>query len=398
MNKSSYILTLCFISVFTLFSCEKDNLSESGIIEPELPVAETTEVNPLVSRTKKSKDQTGLDLGCFTINFPFNLVNEDGDIVTIASDIDFESLLEIELFIDFEYPLSISTLDGDELVVNNGEELSDAFAACVPFAEWTEEFPAYNIGFENSCFTLEYPITLTDLDGNEIEVNSDEELNSLLSTDIHFFKYPISVLDQEENVADLGNEEELFNALFSCNDWEYADSIHFEFDGGLDVFGCFNVQFPVSLKNGDGTVQIANDNEELNEYIFLGDFTDFVYPVTFIAEDGNTEIVNDASGLEELFSSCFTEFDLNIDLWSLLAISSQAEFSELICYDLVFPIEGYNEILGDTITVNNPDEILNLIEFYQVVFPIEIVLSADDTTVAIEDVQSFFNVLEESCN
>jgi len=381
-----------------MFSCEKDNLNESGIILPELQV-ETTEVNPLVNRTKKSNDQSGLDLGCFTINYPFSLVAEDGSVVSIESDSDFDDLVEVELFIDFEYPLSITNSDGEVQDVNNEEDLSNAFATCVPLDEWGEGFPAYNIGYDNSCFTIIYPITVVDLEGDEIEVNSESEFNSLISTDIHFFDFPISIEDLDGNLKEIDSEDDLFNELFSCNDWIYADSLDVQFGGVVEVFTCLNIQFPVNIETGKGDIKEVNSDEELNEFIFKGDFTDFAYPVEFIDEEGNILVAEDAEGLDIIIESCFDGFvfDFEIDLWSLLALSNQAEIPETTCYDLSFPIQGYSDISEETITVNSPSEILALTEFYEVVFPFNIVLSSDGSTVSIEDQDTFFSILEE-CN
>jgi len=67
------------------------------------------------------------------------------------------------------------------------EELAELFAECLPDGGWEEgDFPAYLINFETSCYTLQYPIDLQDVNGDVITAENEAEFTGAISEEIYF--------------------------------------------------------------------------------------------------------------------------------------------------------------------------------------------------------------------
>ena len=109
-------------------------------------------------------------------------------------------------------------------------------------------------------------------------------------------EFPIEVTDEEGNVISVANEDELDELFDEC----YGDEDdEYEF--------CFDLVFPITVELPDGTSQVANDYEELDEIIFTWfennpsseEFPTFTFPIEVDFGDGDVVTVNNEEELEE---------------------------------------------------------------------------------------------------
>jgi len=276
-----------------------------------------------------------------------------------SSTIEFNSLEEFlaleedeeNYLVDFVYPISVVDEEGEASTVNNIEELSDIFISCIPDSGWTggwEDggFPVFDIDFENSCFQLIYPITVVNLDQEEQTVDNEAALASLVasSEDIYFFQFPIGVTLEDGETLFLESSEDLFEAFLLCDD--FSNPCDTLISGGGQI-ACYELDFPVSLLLDNGTVVVANDEDEFYNYFFEGNVDDFKYPITLIDEDGEAIIVKSEEEFEEALALCF-DGELLDGLAYLLFIYATEED----CFEINYPLTLVNSS-GEISTVVN---------------------------------------------
>lgn len=391
------------VSMLLFSSCGKENIEETGVIEGETPDPVEIVVNPLLSRSGGGVTG-GLDFDCFEINFPFSFLKADESELEITSEADLEvafSSAELEI-VDFVYPLDVTLENGDVTQVENGEELAELFAACVPGGGWDEDdFPAYQISDENSCFALVYPLDLKDLDGDIITVEDEDAFNAALAAEPYLFVFPLSLIDEETNVFTVANVDGLFEVLLSCNEWEWevSDSTNvWEWETGFEYIGCYMVEFPLAVIVDGETVTVDN-HEELCDLMLQGNLEGYAYPMTLTDEEGSIVSVLDEEGLEELLAECW-DFPIEIDDLILLYFGTQdISGGGSGCYEIEFPISTYENEFQEAGEFANQEELDQGISsgeyFCCLEYPVSVVLNSDSSTVVLENEADLFQLLSE---
>ena len=370
------------LAVLALTACQKDEIFEPVTEVPEIEPTET-HVNGLLARSASSSD--GLDLGCVSIDYPFDLLLLDSSIVEITSEDDFIIVFnnEYNLPLDFVYPLSVTNEDGESSSVNNAEELAEIFADCIPNTGWDDDFndwffPAWVISFENSCYQLAYPVTLLDTDSVAVTADDEEDLINLLANgDIYSFAFPLNLEDEEGNTVMAENADDLFDLLADCSPNPGPGGC------GIGTFGCYQLGYPVTLVLIDGTSVTVNDDDEFAVVLVSGEWADFGYPLTLIDEDGNEIIVNNEEELHEALFDC-----------SGFGEGPISELSDFFCYDAVYPFSVNDLNTGNTITFNDSEEWFdyqygnpNAWPQYEIIYPLTLVNTetGEETTVNNDD-------------
>ncbi len=388
------------LSLFTLLliiglsSCKKEE-----IIDIQEPVLE--ELVPTISSTNQlvfnvqSNSADGLDLDCFTVDFPFGL-NADGEITTVNSEEEFFEVLESEpLVIDFVYPVNVTYDDGETAVANNGEELGELFAACIPDTGWSgnDGFPAFLICDINSCYQLVYPIGLNDGQGNDFSAASEEEFVELIVNNPElYFNFPISLIDEDGMIVTANNDDELFGLVASCDN-NYNPGIDTT-NYGIGGIGCLAFSYPFDVVDFDGNVVTLNDENDYANAMISG-IQGFVYPLSVIDADGNIVVVNSD---EELANALFDCFDGPI-LTPIIGHILQSSLMGGTCYDLVYPLTGSDMFTGETIEITSDQGALDLVNNstgdYTLDFPLSVVKISTGETVTIADIEAYFLFLSD---
>jgi len=382
-------------------SCQKDaEIDNTGIVDPVIET-ETIELNPIVARNGGANGD-GLDFDCFSITYPFDMVEEDGTIHTVDSEESFVTLFDEEVFVvDFVYPLNIEDQDGNSSEVNDGEELAEAFALCLPDGGWQEGYPAYLIDAENSCFDLAYPVSLIDWDGNTLEVADEDALTSAVAEGIYLFAFPLNLIEEDGTTLTVNNTDGLIDALVSCNGIEIPDT--FLVGGGIEYLGCYIIEFPLELVLLDGTTVTVNNHEEYCDLMLQGEIANYAFPLTLTDEEGHVTTVTNEAELEALLSECWDDFffadgyfELSILYTGTLQVNPETMEP---CYEIVFPL--YLDYDGEVEELQDYDaleEILSVLDpeayEFELQYPIELTL-ADGTVATVNNFEESAILLEE---
>jgi hypothetical protein len=399
MNK--YKLLFFTLLIFVIASCNKEtNIDE--IDKKDDPTKVEIEItNSLLERSVVQSN--GLDMECFTILYPFSVVDINNKISVIQSESDFTFLFQDSVnntIVDFVYPLSIDD-DGIKSQINNIDELSTAFAECVPDGGWTQGdiFPAYLIDLDNSCYTMVFPISLKNDQGSITIVNNETELNQSVASEVQYFVYPFALKNESNTTTTVTNNETLFNALISCGGFE-IDSFSIDWETGFNSIGCYELKFPANIVLKNGSIKTVNNHEELCALMLEGKMKEYAFPLTIINENNEEIVVNNIAELEEKIEDCTP--DLDGDFGAFLLYSGAVDSSGVsACFTINFPVTLYtydfNGNEQETIAGNLETFVITILNggMVKLKYPVSVVLLKDNSTVTIEKQEDLFEILAE---
>ncbi|MGK0391818.1 MAG: hypothetical protein ACI94Y_004585, partial [Maribacter sp.] len=181
MKFLSKISLLILFTGLLLTSCQQEDFDEIIVEDPTYQPEEVVVNNLFNVLMLNTSNQ--LDLGCVTINYPFDFELASGSSLTINSMSDFEAALNVNTAdpaVNFVFPIGIIDSEGNNIQVNSNEELGTTFAACIPNTTWDDASESGNVLpaflFEDLCLDLVYPINMEDGSGNTYTANDELEL------------------------------------------------------------------------------------------------------------------------------------------------------------------------------------------------------------------------------
>lgn len=395
------LLSFLFVLSLMVVSCSKEPIINEEEIEAEIDPTEEIDQNALFTRSVTSED--GLDLDCFTILYPFDIIDIDGETYTVNNNDEFNTYFDESgetNIVDFVYPLNIEFEDGSTSSVESGEALGEAFANCLPNS-WEEgAFPAYLINDENSCLTLQYPVTVTDLEGEASTYDDEDSFVAALAEEPLFFVFPITLTNLDGETIVANDVDELLTALFDCNDLEIDTTIWSD-EGGFDFIGCYEIQFPFGVVLTDGSTVEVNNHMEYCDLLLEGNVAGFDFPMTLVGEDGEIE-VNSEEELNELLLDCFDFEQVVGDLINLyLGALGSDSLGIDPCYEISFPItaqeiDWQGTVLGET-SFNSLDEITALLEtgefpLLNVNYPVTVTIISTEEVIELQSTEDLFDL------
>lgn len=374
--KTSFLRTLaqfCFVFILStlIISCnETDSLTDTTNNGRSFKTAARSITAPNATATNPNSLNHSSELLqdlCFEFVYPIQ-VNDGTQNITVNSNQELGTYLDgLASGTDpvFVFPLDIKWDDEVE-TLQNMEQLEEAFEDCF------EDF--------EDCFTLNYPLTVTDGNGNNVEVNNEDELVSfylgLDDTAEPNFVYPISVTMVEDgSTVTINNDEEFDEILEDCFDFEDCD---------FDDFDCFEIQYPITATSAaTGEITINNDDELDDYFDQLGDNEEpqITFPIVIVFEDNTEKTINTLEELEEEYDECYDdEYEID-DCFTFaypltlikednttVTVNSDDEFDTFIDglgddeeFDFQYPFSVLLEN-GQTQTVNNEDEFFDLFD------------------------------------
>ncbi len=334
MNQSIFRMVL--LAAFFIQSCTKDINIDSEILTPDPPIVSVT--NNLLERS--IVNSTGIEMECFKVIYPFSLLSLDGSKYLVTSDEDFNKLNQDSNFYnieDFEYPINII---GNETALttalNNKEDLINAFTHCFPIIDNPDpnQFPCYLINEDNSCFTLHYPITIKNEKGSVLTVATEAELNLLIANELNYFVFPLKLNKEDGTLLTIYNIDGFFDALISCN--SIKDSI-IDWNLGNSALGCYDFQFPVSVKLNDASIKTLSDIESFNNIILQGKLEAFLFPLTLIKDDGTLIVANTQAEFDTFIEDCNTTTETTGTAFILFFVNFDS-LGNAPCYTINYPI------------------------------------------------------------
>lgn len=381
-------VSLLVLLALTLFSCGKNQ----DIIETD-PVIPKTEVVNNIFGNLKTNTITGLELGCFSISYPFSLIKTTGESILISNEAAFNAvnLANNKDIADFVYPVNIIR-DGQQESIKTIRELAALFASCIPLSGYSaDNFPAFLLNYDNSCYKIKYPINLKDPDGKKIVANSEAEFSDILAAnDLIFFSWPILIEKQGDYQVEINSPAELLQSLISCdNIISPNDSINF------DKIGCFDIVYPISFKTIGGIKSISS-SEQLIVMLLKGEIIDFNYPIKL--KSGQTGIVTifNESDLNFLLNEYCGDCGCTGDIFYLI-IGDPYFTMDAQCYKIQYPISITKEN-GNNKVFNSDSEIEQFVNSFpndpgKLNYPLKIKMIGSGEIVTINKFDELLDIL-----
>lgn len=398
MNK--YFLLVVSVFFMVLTSCNSDLNTDEIIETPDLPVLSAT--NNLLTRTVTAEN--GFHMACFQVVYPFSLIDVNDEQYNVTSDTDFNVLVAdstILKIVDFLYPISIEKEDGaGQVTINNGLELFNVFASCVPDSVVTTEgdFVAYLINGENSCYNLQYPLALKDVENQTVFAQDESDFNELLTSGLYFFQFPLQLTKNDGTTLTVVDGNTLFDALIACN--PYVDSTY---TSGA-VVGCYTIVFPCNVRLINGTNKAIANSDEFTKVLISNKFEDFTFPLTIKDENGIEYIANDQAEFDALLQLCDNNPLPVGSAFRLLSASLDTSNVSGPCFTIQFPIQivlMVDSTINQVQTINSTEELLITVLGQgwlsaNLVYPVDLKLK-DNTIVGIKN-ETELDTLIENCD
>ena len=425
MKVLRFPILFLFAALLIVQSCSKDDEFDTTTTEQnDTPEPKNvTEENSLLKRANADDDQgESLGLDCISIQFPFEVVDEDGNTYSVNGLVDFENLIYdtsgVAVIVDFNYPITALNESGETVTIGSAEELGELFASCIPDIAWSEDdFPAFLIDNVTSCFALDYDeLYVQDEDGNEIKIDDEDDFIEIIAEQFILFVYPFNLIGEDGTVVTVNSTRELFDALASCNgiyqdSLDYGGDWDYDFDEGFEYIACYQLAFPYSVELTDGSQVSVQNHQQLCDLLVQGSIVDYVYPISLTDEEGNAVTVNNAEELNEQIESCYDDYgdygdgfvEFDTAFFALLTLVYEAYDFEgnALCLDIQFPI---NLVMTDdsgavqTEVVESREDFIILTEtsFFNVSveLPITATRVSDQEVLTIEDVETLIQELE----
>lgn len=415
MKHFSKLSFLLLLTGLLFVSCDRDNLDETIVPDPGFE-PEVVVVNNLINALTTTTNE-GYELGCLSIDYPFELLLEDGGTIEVFTDEELEIALDQETpfqVVDFIYPLTVTTEDGESIQVNSNEELAMLFASCIPEDGWDDTttvsgnmvIPAFL--FEELCFDLVYPVNLQDADDNEyVAVTEAALIDLIITTPSLAFTLPLTVTDENGEEVIIESVAEFYSLYYDCDGntapgTEGGILIDFsELDGDCE-FEDLSIQFPYDILTEDGeSITLENENQEA-ALILSGVHYTIVYPFNLVDADGTVVTINDELQFIELILPCFIEIGVegpcDGDAHVGLFFNAHNIFTVYDCpFEINYPVDVI--IDGTPTTLNNVNDYFNetgapsSFGDVDLVYPITVTVEADGSTVELNSDQDVCDFL-----
>lgn len=299
--KKYFFITLS--ALFLLSSCQQEDLDNEGIIvDPDPEVEIVVDPNPLLSQGSSSSD--GYQLSCFSVDYPFELIDADGVTYQVNNEDELNSVIESSDCVEFVYPLNITFDDGTTDTITEYYDLLEAYASCEP-KEGCDGDYAFLINSEDDCHEFVYPFELVDEDQNIITVADEQEFVAAVAEEsILSFSYPLTLEHVDGNTRVFENEEDLNLALYGCSEEVglFMSTLQFEAIIRLD---CVDITYPMTVTLLSGVNAEINDDDELMSYdLATIESVKLPIEITILATGTTEEIYESITLLDLTFEHC----------------------------------------------------------------------------------------------
>ena len=327
--KIAHTFILGFLLVMLSFqSCEQGEFSEGD----EFPVAQKSialriTMNSILIESDSITEPT-LSGACFNFSYPITFEYNTGTLVTVENKDGLIAVLSNETtdlyIIATVMPFDVVLEDGDLLTISNEEDFFTLLESCdtivIPFAEETP----------NSCFEFVFPFQVITTDESIYTIGSDETFDEFLSEHMYDwdleFVYPLEVINVEGETIVVTNEYDFFEILTTC-------------DYGCD---CYTDYDPVCVETDFGIIEFPNACEAECEGFLEADFID-CEPIDSCMI---TYIDLDVSGCEDDSYSVTIEINytlspMNENSFELYDLYSETIIGVYLLSDLPLTIEDF---------------------------------------------------------
>lgn len=389
-----YLFYLFILSIW-MTSCGVEEFDDSST-ETETFEPDTVYVNNILTKAIGSASSQGVVIECITVAFPFQMVDVVGTLYDVDSSDDFLKLVtdSSATIVDFAYPLTIIDNIGIEFIVQDLWEFAAHSAGCFPDSVSTvsDMFPAYVINFQNSCYSLDYPINVQNINGDIYTIADERTFIQKHAAESLYFVFPLTLIDIDNQTFEAYDAFSLANLLMACNGSGWIDTTFVQINQ-FAYYACYEYVFPINILVFGQTEPISIPDATTLGHVFMqGRFIDYTYPLTLRNLDGEQIIAYSQSDLNDFANQCPVSGDL------FFLIYKTEIFSAVPCYDLVFPI-SVSKFNGPNITLQSYQEINSFMlqdstfSEYSTNYPVSIVLKANNQTQILQSLDDLINVI-----
>lgn len=249
---------------------------------------------------------------CYSLSYPLDLEDLEGEVITIEDEAALADAIASDDYF-FVYPITLIDEDGEEIEVRDTDDMFNALISCNGF-EIEDTLYDWEIGFEFlGCYELFFPFGLVLQDGQEVTVENHEEYCDLiLYGQIEGYDYPLTLINIDGEEVIVNSEDELNVALEECNNILFGGPDLFLLFGGsqpteLGGEPCYDIVYPISAATETGDSYTFENEEALVEFIETSSNSSLLvdYPVTIIlTEDGSEVELGSAEENFNLLISC----------------------------------------------------------------------------------------------
>lgn len=262
---------------------------------------------------------------CYELVYPVTLQDWDGVTYTANDEDELIELLAAEEALEFVLPLSLEGEDG-VVTATTVEELFDLLIDCQdqPWEGEDDDDEEYDCPLDIggvACYDLTFPVSFEDINGgDDIVVNNYEELSTaLLNGNIGNFVYPITLVNVEtEETTVVNDDEEFAAAIEECfdgvdtgggDDWEDpvdSGNAFFFFLASDDFDGdCYSIIYPVTVTTEEGEATYSSI-DDLTDALNTGENLpiDLVFPVSVTNSQGEDVTLESNEDFSALLEDC----------------------------------------------------------------------------------------------
>ncbi|MGH1385359.1 hypothetical protein [Kordia sp.] len=260
-----------------------------------------TTTNQAETMFLNNDDNNDIIENCFTLNFPYTVTNGNTT-GTVNSQAEAENFFNAGYMLAF--PVDVTTADGEVITINDELGFIELLEDCFEDGTAGGGNPGGggNSGggepgdpFGNECFEFNFPLSVETIDGTTVVVNDEYELFTVEGA--VGFVYPISVTTESGVVTINGDED--FDALYNdCYDIEPCD------DCGTNCFEI--VFPLTLIDDAGNVTTVNDDDEFITYLDGLGNDTFFTitFPMNIEYEDGTQATINSEDELIAAFDAC----------------------------------------------------------------------------------------------
>ena len=218
-NLIKFIVASFVMAVLLFVSCQSD---ENQVVENPDVLSKSSTLTAKLKQVTFADAPTNVDnvldsTSCFKVKFPYMVIVNGNRSLVVQSEADYAEVAAIfnassfdQDFIEFTFPITIITLEGVEIVVEDEQEFRALSTSC----EHNEVvFP---------CFSLTFPITISSYDSN-YQIQQTHTFNNGLDLYLFLFRlnvgefyeirYPIKAVYPNSPTIEINSNAELLLAM-----------------------------------------------------------------------------------------------------------------------------------------------------------------------------------------
>lgn len=243
------------------------------------------------------------DHSCYELQFPLFLKDQEGNSIKVEDRNSYVELLTIQTYF-FHFPhVGLKNGQGQVLYPGSAEELMNMLMDCNNVIwEYDSTFVLHNY-FYLGCYEYVFPINVWVFGVDEVvQVHNAATLESIfIQGKFAGFVFPIKLKDAEGEIVEVQSEQALNTLLNDC--FYQGDLLILLM--GTTIFNpipCYNLEFPIKCHDGQGTQKIFSNMDQLISVLESSDLIEYTldYPVFVLDYPSNSRIRLDS--IEDIFT------------------------------------------------------------------------------------------------